>query len=303
MKKYLSLLLGFFILMIGVNRAFAASSLTNGITVSPAIEQIILAKGQTTDNFKVEIINNTNSQQFITASVQDFTYLNENGAVSFFGSSTDKNDTHGLVNFIDIGLPEIAIASHQSQVVPVSVVNADKLTNGGHYAAVVFKAYPLSGKKTNFSIIQAVSSLVFLSTSGEGTQNISLDNALMGSIDVNLPQQITTIMGNSGNTQTTPRGYIQILSPQGKLVSQSQINIASALILPQSKELIVNALNPTHKFLWPGFYTFKIFYNHDGQTKYMLYQKRILLITEPFLIMIIVIVIALIGWPVYKNYK
>jgi hypothetical protein len=303
MRKNLIFLISFIIFSISVNRTFAASSVTNGITVSPAVQQITLNSEQNTASFKVELINNTASQQFITVSTEDFTYLNENGAVSFFASSASKNDTHGLVNFMDIGLPEIALAPHQSQVVPVSIINANKLTVGGHYAAIVFKAYPQSSKNGNFSIIQAVSSLVFLSTYGQGTQVLSLDTELINSLDINLPQQITTVIGNTGNTQSTPRGYIQILDPQGKLISQSQLNIYSSLVLPQSKRLLVTNINPVNKFLWPGFYKVKIFYNHDGQTKFTVYQKSILLITEPFLVIIILIIAVIFGLIIYfKNY-
>jgi hypothetical protein len=303
MKNYLSIVLGFFILIFSINKAFAASSITNGITVSPAIQQISLAKNQVTANFNVEIINNTNSQQFVEASSQDFTYLNENGAVSFFNSTLNKNDTHGLVNFMNIGLPEIALAPHQSKVVPVTIFGANKLSDGGHYAAIVFKAYPLNTKKSNFAFIQAVSSLVFLSTYGGGTQNLSLDTVIISSVDINLPEQITTVIGNSGNTQTAPSGYVQILNPQHKLVSQSQINVFQVLILPQSKRLLVVNLNHPHQFLWPGFYTVKIFYDHSGQTKYMVYQKRVFLITEPFLIVIIVFVIVFVGWIIRRSKK
>jgi hypothetical protein len=301
MRKSLTILIGLFVFIFGASQAFAASSITNGITVSPAIEQIELSKGQNTANFTVEIINNTNTQQFITASSQDFTYLNENGSLNFFDSTTDKNDTHGLVNFLKISLPEIALAPHQNKVVPVSIINANTITNGGHYAAIVFKAYPITSKKTNFSIIQAVSSLVFLTTYGGGTQNLTLDTALISSVDVNLPAQITTVLGNSGNTQSTPRGYIQILNPGGKLISQSQLNIYSALILPQSKRLLVTNINPAHNFLWPGLYTVKIFYNHDGQTNFTVYQRQIIVIPEPFLIVISVIIIAATAWILYRR--
>jgi len=303
MKNWLILLIGFLIVIVGTNKVFAASSITNGITVSPAIQQIALSKNQTTANFKVEVINNTTNQQFITASTQDFTYLNQNGAVSFFTGTTNINDTHGLVNFISIGLPEVALAPHQSKVIPISIANANKLSDGGHYVAIVFKAYPQNIKKANFAIVQAVSSLVFLSTYGGGTQNLSLDTEIISSIDLNLPRQIVTVMGNSGNTQTTPRGYIQILNPEGNLISQTQINVFSSLILPQSKRLLTDSLNPARRFLWPGFYTIKIFYNHDGQTNFSVYQKKIFVITEPFLIFIIVIIVVLIGWFIRRKKK
>ena len=302
MRKILILSFGFLIIGLLGTPVFAASSVTNGITVSPAIEQVVINKGQNTANFNEEIINNTNSPQLINVSSQDFTYLNESGAVSFYDSSTiNPNNIHGLTNYIKIGFPEIALAIHQSKIIPITIVNANLLSDGGHYAAIVFKAYPSSGKKTNFSLVQAVSSLVFLSTNGGGTQNVSLVDALLGSIYIKLPQQLSLILENSGNTQTTPSGFIQVLDSSGKLVSQSQINVYSGLILPDSKRLIATNINPTNKFLWPGFYTVKIFYSHQGLSSYKVFQKRIFVITEPFLLFIIGIFLAVIFWRYYRN--
>jgi hypothetical protein len=302
MRKLLILIFGLLVFGFAPNSAFAARSITNGITVSPAIEQITVNKNQDSATFNVEIINNTNSPQFITVSSQDFTYLNESGAVSFYNSSVvNSSDIHGLTSYLKIGYPEIALATRQSKIVPITVVNANLLSSGGHYAAIVFRAYPTNQKKTNFSLVQAVSSLVFLSTNGSGTQKVSLVNALIGSLNINLPQQVSLILQNSGNTQTIPSGFIQILNPGGKLVSQSQINVFSGLILPASRRLLITNIAPANKFLWPGFYKVKVFYSHQGSNSYTIYQKQIFVITEPFLVVIIAVVLALIFWRYYRN--
>jgi len=296
--RYLLLTLGVCCAIAIVNPARAqANPAVNGITISPIIEQITLSPSQTSATFETQVTNNTNSGVVITVGAQDFTALNQSGAISFYNSSPIRtSNPHGLLDYLSIGYPQIALQPHQSQAVPITILNANKLAVGGHYAALLFKAANLNSAKGNqVTINQVVSSLVFLSTYGQGTQTTDLTTPVVGSITTSFPQAINAVFGNNGNTQTTPRGVVQILNSSSAVVSQGQINIDSGLILPQSKRLFNLTLSQTKKRLWPGIYRLRVYYRHDGQTTYRVYEQKFLFVNRPIIIAAIVVILLLLA--------
>jgi hypothetical protein len=185
--------------------------------------------------------------------------------------------------------------------VPITVLNANQLAAGGHYAAIVYKVNGQTTKgSNNVSINQAVSSLVFLSTYGTGTQTTTLQSVISGSLLTNFPSSISLVIQNSGNTQTTPRGNIQIINSKGVVVSQDQINTISSLILPGSNRLFNFPVERTKTHIWPGYYTLKIYYRYDGQVGYNVYQKKFLYVGWPIIAGFVAIIILLLVFLVRK---
>jgi len=297
MIKYLLLGLGVCsALLFGSSKAYAANPVVKGITVSPAIEQIILNPNQNTAGFTVQVTNNTPSQVVLNVSAEDFTTLDQNGGISFYNPTLiNTNNPHGLLNFLSIGLSELALTPGQSQTVPISILNANQLAVGGHYSAILFKAAGSTNAHGNKVIInQAVSTLVFLSTYGQGTQTAALTTPVIGSLFTSFPQTINAVFSNTGNTQTTPSGYLQILDSSSRVVSQGQININSSLILPNSKRLFPLPLTQIKKHLWPGVYTLRIYYRHGNQNSYSLYQHRFLYVNGVLVLIIVVVITAIV---------
>jgi hypothetical protein len=273
-----------------------ANPAVNGITVSPAIEQLTLEPNQNSTTFQTQVTNNTASPVVLQVSAEDFTALNQNGGLSFFnGGAIDTNNPHGLLDFLSIGLSEIALGPRQSQTVPITILNANQLAVGGHYAALMFKVEGTSNGKGNKIIInQAVSSLIFLSTYGQGSQTTVLTTPITGRLLTSFPQTINMVFSNTGNTQTTPRGYVQILDSSSHVVSQGQLNINSNLILPTSSRLFALNLTQLKKHLWPGIYRLKVYYQHDGQATYSVYQQKFLYVNGGLVVLAVVVVIALL---------
>src|ERR1017187_6601623 len=112
MIKYLLLGLGVCsALLLGSSKAYAANPVVKGITVSPAIEQIILNPNQNTAGFTVQVTNNTPGPVVLNVSAEDFTTLDQNGDISFYNPTLiNANNPHGLLNFLSIGLSELAFS-------------------------------------------------------------------------------------------------------------------------------------------------------------------------------------------------
>lgn len=295
MIKYFLLSLGIgFAVIASTGHAYAALPKVNGITVSPAIEQLTLNPNQNTASFNEQVTNNTTNPVVLKIGAEDFTYLNQYGGLDFYNSSVDTN-SHGLLDFLSIGFNQVALGPMQSQTIPISILNANKLAVGGHYAALLFKIQGLPIAHGNQVVInQEVSSLVFISTYGQGTQTTNLATPLVGSIVTSLPQTINAVFTNNGNTQTTPDGYAQILDSASHVISQGQINTGSGLILPGSKRLFTFNLTQSTGHVWPGIYRLRVYYQHSGQTQYIVYQQKFLFVNKTIIFAVIVVIIALV---------
>ncbi len=247
-----------------------------GITVSPAIEQLSLEPGQNSVSFTSEISNNTSQSVNIMLSTNDFTALGQNGGISLYGTNYNSEaNPHGLASYLQPNINQFLLNPGKNQSVVTTVKNINMMAKGGHYGALIYNvgAISLTGNHYQINNNPVVSTLIFLSTAGEGTQTIRLSQPLISSLYVHPPQSIQFVLTNVGNTQTTPRGYITENQDKSEL-ARGIINIGSGLVLPGSARLFsVNLRSETSSF-WGGNYLLTIYYRPDNATKYLTFTKN-----------------------------
>ncbi|HXH26954.1 MAG TPA: hypothetical protein VNG90_03585 [Candidatus Acidoferrum sp.] len=262
--------------LVMVTEASALASVpTPGITASPALEQLSLKQGQSTLSFTTQVTNNTNVAIAVDIHAQDFTSLNQNGGVNFLGSN---DNPHGLASSMHIGTKQLKLEPGQSQTLNFTITDADALSTGGHYGAIVYRILgPDLTPYNTVTVNQAVTTLVFLTTASQGTQELKLASPVVGRYASTFPTSFEAVFANTGNTQTAARGLIQILDHAKKVVSQGVINADSGLILPGSERLFAVNMRPlTTAYLWPGVYTAKISYHYLGQTTFSVEDETFL---------------------------
>jgi hypothetical protein len=273
---------------------------TEGLSVSPYLEQIALNPNQNSDNYSILLTNHYPTTVLVHVSAQDFTNLNESGEVQFLSPLQDVHNPYSIDHSLQFAYSEVAIGPDQSREIPVTITNARSLATGGHYGAVIFKVIGSSSKGNNVVINQAIASLLFLDTVGQGTQSLSLTTPILNKLYLTFPRSINSVFSNSGNTQTTPRGVIQITNRSNRIVAQALINASSSLVLPDSKRLFPISLQQTTNLLLPGKYTFKIYYRYAGQSVYRVYQQQFYYFGIPFIILAICIAILLVLMVKYR---
>lgn len=263
-----------------------------GITVSPAIAQIKLGKSQTTAAFPVTLTNNTAESVVIDLSVRDFTSYGENGQVSFM--SQNQSDAHGLAKSLTFSPTQLVLAAGQHRMIVVSIANAGSLSPGGHYGVLLYKAVSVTnGHGNSVGITQAVSTLVFATTYGGDTQSLQFEAVDVGRAVTAMPTAVNVVLANSGNTQSTPRGYAQIIGHGNKVVAQGILNVDSSMILPGGKRLFSVVLTKTGR-AWPGAYHVRVYYRYDGQQGFVIFRKAFLFINVT-LILAMIVALALIA--------
>lgn len=256
--------------------ASAATGVTlHGITVTPAIEYIKLKQNQDSTSFITTVTNNTPDKVLLTPTTRDFTASTDGRKLTFIKSNESSSNTHGLSDSIQVSVKDEVLNPGQSVKIPVSIVNANSLAPGGHYAAVIYGVKGIGGANKNIvSVREAVSCLVFLNTFSGGTQDTSVAAFPTANFTTALPQSANIVLANNGNTQTVPRGYVQITGPTNKTVAQGIINVDSSMILPDSKRLFPVALSSHGNRSLFGVFHEKLYYRHDGQEKYNVIDKK-----------------------------
>ena len=274
-----------------------------GITVSPAIEQLSVQPHQNSVSFTSEITNNTAQSVNIMLSTNDFTALGQNGGISFYGSDySSKANPHGLAYWLQPNINQFLLNPGKNQNVVTTINNINLMAQSGHYGALVYNVGKISLTNSHYQIDNnpVVSTLIFLSTAGEGTQTLHLSQPLISSLYLHPPESVQFVLTNVGNTQTTPRGYIT--EDQGKNeLARGIINTGSGLVLPGSARLFSANLSTEASSFWGGTYRLTIFYRPDNASKYQTYVKNFFVIGPVWFWLLGLLILGLLTFVVAKQ--
>jgi hypothetical protein len=274
----------------------------SGITVSPAIENLTVVPNQDSASFSSEVTNNTSQPVNIMLSTNDFTSLGQNGGISFYtGNYNSKANPHGLAYWLSSNIGQFGLNPGKSHSVITTINNIDLMARGGHYGALIYNigAINSTGGGNQINNNPVVSTLIFLSTSGQGTQTLHLSQPLVSTLYVHPPQSIQFVLTDVGNTQTTPRGYITEVDGN-KEISRGIINTGSGLVLPGSARLFSVDLRSEASDFWGGIYRLTIFYRPDNANQYLSYSKNFYVIGPVWFWLLGILVVILISIFLYR---
>lgn len=268
---------------------YAIPAITPGLTVSPAIKQLSLAKNQKQLTFNALVTNNTKERMAINISTTDFTAVNEKSGIEFLPNLTNR--PHGLAQWLKPTISDISLDSGKSQTVPIVITPDSALAPGGHYGALVYKVIA-TGSAQNGNLIsnnEAVSTLVFLTTSSGSTQTVSLGSLPLNKITLSVPTSVNLVLSDSGNTQTTPEGIVSIVNSSKKEVARGIINPESGLILPGTSRLYRVPLTKTGNTSIPGTYRMIVDFQASGSSTTKLYTAQFLLISSRTIVALVIL--------------
>jgi len=303
-------LVTFLIVLLSYSPAILAVSLKNtGLTVSPAITQIQLANQQNSYALDYHLINNTKSPVIIDFTAQNFTSLNNNGSV-YILPSINQNNPHGLAKDIYFSLPRLSLEPGTSTNLAVSLKHLRSLPPGGYYGAIVFNVLgqKSSGPGNNISLLEKLNALIFLTTPGRVDNSLVLQPFHQGT-SLHLPNNISLVFTNTGNTQVAPHGVVTISHGTSEIY-RGIINTNSSLVLPGTSRLFNVVLRKeTLGINFPGIYTLHVTYTPGNTGNSSSSSRSFLLINSLAIYMVIglVIIIAIVMWLLklsrYRKYQ
>jgi len=263
-----------------------AAAAPASLTASPAIQELQVQPGTSAISFSATLTNDSSQSVVVAVKAQDVISLGQDGSITFIDPSQSASDSQGLADRITTVSNHVTIGANASQTIKFDITSVNTLSPGGHYAAVVYTVVGASNAGgATVNLQPAVSTLVFITTAGTGTQSLKLAPLTIGSFRTDVPARLNLVFTNTGNVQTAVRGYTQIYGPRGDLVSQGVLNVDSGLVLPGAERLFAARLTPqTNAPLWPGAYKVKVFYRYDGEARYTEFQQSFLLINQALII-------------------
>jgi hypothetical protein len=285
--------------------AVPAGAIPTGVTVSPVIQQIHLLPSQGATSFTVQVTNNTSHPVSVDLGSADFVANGQAGGLTFLTTQgVDPNIlSHELASSLTTDPQHIELAPKVSQKVVVKLSGVEKLAPGGHYGAVIYHIVNEDAPKTingnRISLQQAISTLVFASTEGQGTQGLRLLRPNLRGVTFHFPQSVNIIMLATGNTQVTPRGTLSVSTGSSKQAPTAIINSSSGLVLPGTNRLYQTTIPNGGISWWPRVYHVHVVYHYDSETTYHTYNTSFLYINI-WHILLTIVSIAFIVWALSK---
>lgn len=295
---------GTFLLDIGLVRATLFDHDTlNGLTVSPAFQEVILDQKEKKADFFVSITNTTGALVTLRITVFDFGSLDESGGVAFLGASSNLEKKYALASWMRPEKDVLTLQPDETQKILVTIENRDSLGPGGHYGALTFKTEDTAVQNVSgdtVAVNQLFSTLVFVKKIGGEIYNLELKGTEYQNNVAKFQDVVRLRFQNSGNVHVVPRGMVLVSDPLGRLVAKGILNEESGLILPETIRAYPVRLKTLAPSLIPGRYTMEIAYRYDGKDDFMTTSLQFDFIPLPAILAFLVF-IATGGWYVAKR--
>ena len=254
-----------------------------GLSIGPFLQEVTLEPGQAESSFSITVTNTTTTELPLRLSVVDFGAADESGGINFLPTADNLERRYGLASWMRLEKDTLVLAPNTSQRVSVAVENKESLSPGGHYGAVVFQVDNNRSSseiqpKVNFT--KAVSTLVLAKKLGGEKRSVTLSSSTWSGPPFALPREVRLRFLNNGNVHMTPKGDITITDTFNRVLSQSEINSESTIILPESFRVYPTKLADKATLWLPGWSTVTVRYL-NGETGEYVTTKTSFFIATP----------------------
>lgn len=227
--------------------ALAASPL---ISVSPSIIKLDLEKDL--PETILTYTNNTPQSLEINLSAANFSPIRDNGQLAFIDDSSG-NSTYSLSTWISFEKNILTLAPQESTSVKI-FIEKNKLPIGGHYASIL-ASMNQSTPDSQIKLNTVLSTLLFIrAPGGNEIYDAQIETFALNKTFLNLPSSVVLKIQNTGNSDITPHGKVDILNSRSEIISQAILNQTSLLVLPNSLRRFDTGFNRPQVFSPPGFY-------------------------------------------------
>ncbi len=263
---------------------------SGSLSVTPQIQTIDLKSDPATANL---IYKNTTPVTIqLDFAVVDFKNVDEIGTPQFINPNPANNYKYGLSSWLTLSSNSIVLAAGEEKTLNVTI-EKEKLSQGGHYAAVLAEIKQTNENK-KISLKGKFASLIFV----RADSKYNLEDAKIASIFANksllsFPDTYYLRFQNTGNIDTTPHGLIEIKDMFGRRVARGIINENSLISLPETIRKYSTPITSTTNLLLPGNYSVKISIHYGDSNRKIEMTSTFFYLGLPAVIIIIFITIIL----------
>lgn len=214
-------------------------------SITPAMIDRQVDPGDTFE-YKLTLINKSNSPQPFKAYTKNFAAKNLDGQITF---GDEDITSYAAATWIELDQPSILLPPQGQQEVVATVRVPTNAEPGGHYASILFEqmVQDVPSKSSHVAVAARLAALVFLTVSGEVREAGQILGATPGSkcsavvcgfqapkfLDVG-PVPFKFIFNNTGNVHVRPKGHIKIFQGDKEITTLPLVDRA---VLPNSQRL------------------------------------------------------------------
>jgi hypothetical protein len=273
----------------------AATQQPQGITVSPAFQQVSVPDGAAQQPVNFSLTNNESAPLVVNLSTADFNTLDESGGLFFVGTNpTALQKKYGLAKWLSLPEQQITLLPKQTKIINANILNLSDFNGGGHYGALMIALAGGQSGANSVGVKPIASSLLFVTKVPGDTHRLSLSNVYVKHSLVSLPKNVTLRFFNNGNTHVVPRGTVRLTNPRDQLVSQGIIDQNSGIILPGSYRVYQVNLNEVSSANAVGSYQLTVDFRFDGINQIRRYQTSFAYVPIVYVTALVIILIGLV---------
>jgi hypothetical protein len=256
-----------------------------GVTISPAFQQVTLKSDQSNQTYDFSVTNNSSQEHEFALSVVDFGSLDETGGVLFVGNAEKAlSYRYALSPWVTLEKDRVVVAPHATEKVPITLINKESLTPGGHYGAVLVTPTDTGDQAQKVQIDQVASSLLFVKKQGGEVYKLELNSLKVRPHIFSLPTSVDIRFQNAGNVHVIPRGLAMLTGPDGRVVKRGVINADSGIALPESFRSLKVPLQTLGSSWRPGRYTLTTTYRYDDIATVRTVKTSFVYLNIPFVV-------------------
>jgi len=275
--------------------------INNAFIVSPAKQEIVLARGERTIR-NIYITNKLGHDSDFQISVEDISGgTDQTEIIKFYGKGLGP---YSIRKYVVVNNDRVHILAGETRVVPVMITLPNTQKPGGLYGGIFVSAIG-EVKSTGTNISTRIGSLIFLRVKGSLIEQGEVkefgtlsDRPIFGN---SFPLDFAVSFSNTGNVYLNPYGMIEIKDYRGRVIDR--LPIEPWFVFPDS---VRSRILTWEKPPLAGFFTATIYLNH-GYTLPHATIKTIHFVIVPLLLvgsllagLVILFVIYKLRWKIKK---
>lgn len=231
--KFLTGLMALFLLL-GLMPLVQAQEGKQSLSLTPPSLEVTIKPGDSTTDV-IKLTNLSDKDAVVTASVEDFQALGEEGQQTFL--KPEENATQfSMADWVKFTEKSATLKPGEKKSFEFTIQTPKDATPGGHYAAIFFSTQPgtITGDTSAVSLTGRVGALLLVTVEGEYREAGAIEEFSLKTPTYYPPVDFVTRFKNTGTIHLKPQGTIVIKSWTGKQVAQIAVNELGNNVLPAS---------------------------------------------------------------------
>jgi hypothetical protein len=260
-----------------------------GLTVTPAVQEILVNSKKETKEAKIKIENSTDWEVNLSLKANNYDYLNLEKSFNF--------DSGERADWIELKEEQVTLEKNSSKELEFKIINDDSLSPGAHYGVILMRVDSKNEiQDKNVSINQLISSLVFIKKEESEVYELRLEDLNYHKSICKLPKEVILNFRNQGNVHLVPRGRINLIDYRGKILAKGIINKKSAILFPRTikeEKIELNFIDKT-RFIFPGKYSLELRYHHEDSDEEKVFNTSFYYVSWLYLVVFVLVFIIIL---------